>query len=176
MDIRETSLSGCYVIELNRQVDERGFFARSFCGNEFVRAGLPREYPQHNISHNKCRGTLRGMHFQKEPYEEAKVVRCVRGAIVDVAIDLRASSSTRGQWIMTELTSDNGRALYVPKGFAHGFQTLADETDVHYLMSIPYTPGHSNGVRWNDPAFAIDWPVANPILSARDSTYPDWKP
>jgi dTDP-4-dehydrorhamnose 3,5-epimerase len=176
MRIEATRLTGCFVIELERRVDERGFFARSFCAEEFARAGLPDSFPQHNISHNARRGTLRGLHFQNAPYEEAKLVRCLRGAIIDVVVDLRSGSATRGEWIKAELSAENGRALFIPEGFAHGFQTLVDDTDVHYLMSIPYVPGHANGVRWDDSAFAIDWPLSHPFLSGRDAGYPDWKP
>lgn len=176
MRIEETSLSGCFILELDRREDERGFFARSFCTSEFAGAGLPHHFPQHNISHNMRRGTLRGMHFQNAPHAEAKVVRCTRGAIVDVVIDLREGSASRGKWIKVELTAETGRALFVPEGFAHGFQTLANDTDVSYLMSVPFTPGHGQGVRWNDPAFGIDWPLPFAFLSERDGAYPDWMP
>lgn len=172
MKFAPTPLAGAQVIELERMEDERGFFARSFCEEEFRRHGLDPAVAQCNVSWNRRRGTLRGLHFQAAPHEEAKVVRCTRGAMWDVIVDLRESSATRLEWFAAELTADNRRALYVPKGFAHGFQTLADDTEVLYQMSESYRADLGRGVRWNDPRLGIRWPLPDPILSARDQGYP----
>jgi dTDP-4-dehydrorhamnose 3,5-epimerase len=169
----ETSLPGAYVLELERLEDERGFFARTWCRDEFAARGLESEMAQCSLSSNRRRGTLRGMHYQAAPHQEAKVVRCIRGAIYDVIVDLRRHSPTWRRWASVELTADNRRALYVPKDFAHGFQTLTDDAEVYYEISTPYAPGSGRGVRWNDPVLAIEWPVADPILSERDRSYPD---
>lgn len=173
MIFMETSLRGAYIIELEPHVDERGFFARTFCRKEFMAHGLNPEFAQCDISFNKLRGTLRGLHFQEKPFEEAKLVRCSRGAIYDVVIDLRPGSPTYRQWISEELTQENHKAVYIPEGFAHGFQTLQDDTEVLYQMSVPYRPGHSRGIRWDDPALGIAWPAAaQRIISAKDLAYP----
>lgn len=156
--------------------DERGQFARTFCMEELAASGIPSIFEQSSISSNSRRGTLRGMHYQKEPNGEAKLVRCVRGAVYDVAVDLRPRSATYGKWVAETLTADNGVALYIPLGFAHGFQTLEDESDVLYQITPAYRPGFGVGVRWNDPTLGIDWPIAEPILSERDATYGDWQP
>ena len=176
MLFEETRLHGAFVIDIQCLEDSRGFFARSFCADEFARHGLPGIFVQSNISYNRRRGTLRGMHFQLPPHEEGKLVRCTSGAIYDVIIDLRRDSPTYCQWTQVELSRNNGRALYVPPGFAHGFQTLTDETDVSYQMTEFFVPGASAGVRWNDPAFGIDWPFGDPILSDKDANYPDYRP
>jgi dTDP-4-dehydrorhamnose 3,5-epimerase len=174
MVFRETELEGAFIIELERHQDERGFFARAWCKNEFEAHGLSSHWVQTNISLSRKKGTLRGLHYQAVPYEEAKLMRCVRGALYDVIIDLRPGSSTYGQWLGVELTADNGKALYVPKGFAHGYQALADDTVALYSVSQFYTPGFERGVRWNDPAFAIEWPIAEDvILSDKDRSWPD---
>jgi dTDP-4-dehydrorhamnose 3,5-epimerase len=171
----ETKLPGAFVIELERREDERGFFARTFCANEFADQGLNARLVQANTSWNPRQGTLRGMHFQKAPSAEVKVVRATRGAIHDVVIDLRPDSPTYKQWIGVDLTEENRRALYVPEGFAHGFQTLAPDTEVHYLVTEFYTPEAEGGVRWDDPAFGIEWPdPANAFLSPKDATWPDF--
>ena len=175
MKLVETSLAGAYVIEIDRLGDERGFFARTFCAETFRAHGLAPCVSQCSVSFNARRGTLRGMHFQAAPYEEEKLVRCTRGAIWDVIIDLRAGSPTYSKWFGAELTGDNHRALYIPKGLAHGFKTLSDTTEVLYQMSTPYVAGAGTGVRWSDPAFAVVWPGGEPILSERDATYPDFK-
>jgi dTDP-4-dehydrorhamnose 3,5-epimerase len=167
-----TSLAGAFVVELEPIEDERGFFARSFCQNEFRSHGLDPAIAQCNVSLNRRRGTLRGLHYQAPPHEEAKLVRCTRGAICDVIVDLRHGSATRGQWFAVELSADNHRALYVPRGFAHGFQTLADDSEVLYQMSEFYRPGSERGIRWDDPAIGIQWPIADPVVSARDRAYP----
>lgn len=168
-------LGGAFRLRLEPNTDERGFFARSFCRGEFERAGLPTEFPQSNLSHNRRRHTLRGMHFQHAPHSEAKIVRCVRGAVFDVLVDLRPESPTLGRWAAEVLTPDNGLALYVPEGFAHGFQTLVDDSDLLYQMSAMFKPGLGQGVRWNDPALGIDWPSLDPVISDRDASYSDWK-
>lgn len=172
MNFVETGLAGAYVVDIAPREDERGFFARTFCADEFAAAGLHTTFPQCNISVNRKKGTLRGMHFQAAPHAEPKLVRCARGAIFDVIIDLRVGSPTRTCWFGVELTSANARALYVPEGFAHGFQTFVDDTEVLYYMGAKYHPASALGVRWNDPEFAIKWPLAAPILSERDANYP----
>ena len=171
MRFQATPLEGAYFLELDRLEDERGFFARSFCQEEFERQGLKPAIAQCNISWNRKRGTLRGLHYQAAPHEEAKVVRCTRGAIWDVIVDLRASSPTWVRWYAAELNAENRRALYVPEGFAHGFQTLADDSEVLYQMSEFYHPELARGVRWDDPKLGINWPLPDPILSARDRSY-----
>jgi dTDP-4-dehydrorhamnose 3,5-epimerase len=155
--------------------DERGFFARTWCRQEFEAHGLNSRLAQSSISFNKRRGTLRGMHYQSAPDEEAKLVRCTMGAIYDVTIDLRRDSPTFKQWVGLELTAENRRMLYIPEGFAHGLQTLTDDTEVFYQISERYAPESARGVRWNDPAFAIDWPVSVTIISERDNTYADFE-
>ena len=172
MKFIETKLKGAYIIEPERLEDERGFFARTFCQNEFEAHGLNPGVVQCNISYNKREGTLRGMHYQVAPMAEAKLVRCTRGAIYDVIIDLRPESSTYCQWAPVELTADNRCMLYVPEGFAHGFQTLEDDTEVLYQMSAFYTPDCVRGVRWDDPAFGIEWPLSSRIISKKDMSYP----
>jgi dTDP-4-dehydrorhamnose 3,5-epimerase len=168
-------LPGAYIVEIEPIADERGFFARSWCRDEFRAAGLNSNVEQNSISFNRKRGTLRGVHYQAAPHEEVKLVRCTRGAIWDVVLDLRADSCTFRRWFAVELTADNGRMVYVPAGFAHGFQTLADEAEVFYQISEAYHPKLTRGVRWNDPAFQIEWPLPNPILSARDRDFLDFE-
>jgi dTDP-4-dehydrorhamnose 3,5-epimerase len=170
-----TELPGAFVVELEEHADERGFFARIWCRDELAAHGLTAELAQCSLSRNAFAGTLRGMHFQRSPHEEAKLVRCTRGAIFDVIIDLRAGSSTLGRWVGVELEESAGRALYVPEGFAHGFQTLVDDVDVLYMISTPYAPESASGVRWDDPFFAIDWPHAGRrVISDRDRSWPDF--
>ena len=174
MIFRETKLQGSFIIEIEKHQDERGFFARAWCEKEFEAHGLSLRWVQANLAHSRKRGTLRGLHYQAAPHEEAKLMRCVRGAMYDVIIDLRPDSPTVGQWVGVELTADNRRALYVPEGFAHGYQTLVDDTEVFYPVSQFYTPSSERGVRWNDPAFAIEWPIAEGlILSEKDRTWAD---
>lgn len=175
MIFKETKLKGAYVIEINPLEDERGFFARSFCAKEFKEHGLNQNIAQCNISYNGKKGTLRGMHYQAAPHEEAKLVRCTMGAIYDVIIDLRPDSATFKKWIGVELTKENRRMLYVPEGFAHGFQTLEDHTEVLYQMSEFHHPEWARGVRWNDPTFGIFWPVNVEIISIGDQQYLDFK-
>lgn len=174
MRFTETTLAGAYVVDIEPQEDERGFFARSWCRDEFARRGLAPSLAQCNISFNRRRGTLRGMHFQRAPYGEVKVVRCTRGRILDVLLDLRPASPTFCRWIGVELSADNHRMLYVPEGIAHGFQTLDDDTELFYQMSEPYRAEAAAGVRWNDPRFGIEWPIPSPIVSARDAAFPDF--
>jgi len=175
MKLINLPLSGAFLIELQLISDERGFFARTWCTEEFERLGLNPKLVQCSISWNARRGTLRGLHYQTEPYAEAKLIRCCSGAIYDVIVDLRPASPTYGKWIAAELTSENRRMLYVPEGFAHGFQTLIDDTEISYQISASYQPDHARGVRWNDPAFGIEWPISHPILSARDRAFADHK-
>jgi dTDP-4-dehydrorhamnose 3,5-epimerase len=170
-----TSLEGSYVIDLERREDDRGFFARAWCEREFAEHGLNARLVQCNVSFNPRRGTLRGMHFQRPPYAEAKLVRCTRGAIHDVIIDLRTGSATYKQWLGVDLTAENRRMLYVPEGFAHGYQTLEDQTEVFYQVSEFYTPEAEGGVRWDDPAFGIVWPdPEGAFLSDKDGSWPDY--
>jgi dTDP-4-dehydrorhamnose 3,5-epimerase len=168
----ETPLSGLYVVEIEPRNDDRGFFARSFCIEEFDGYGLERQVAQCNISFNAKAGTLRGLHFQAEPHEEAKLVRCTQGAIYDVAVDIRPSSETYLKWYAAELNSSNRRMLFIPQGFAHGFQTLTDETEVFYLMFESYHPESGSGLRWDDPKIGVVWPLANQIISEKDRAYP----
>ena len=168
----ETRLKGAFIIEPERIEDERGFFARTWCQHEFEARGLNARLAQCNISFNTMKGTLRGMHYQIAPHEETKLVRCTMGAIYDVIVDLRPASPTFKQWEAVELTAGNRRMLYIPGGFAHGFQTLGDETEVFYQMSEFYHPGSSRGARWNDPAFGIAWPLTISTISQRDRSYP----
>jgi dTDP-4-dehydrorhamnose 3,5-epimerase len=170
----ETKLKGAYLIDLDKHEDERGFFARSWCKDEFEKHGLNPHLVQCNISFNKKRGTLRGMHYQVAPYEEAKTVRCTMGALYDVIVDLRSASPTYKRWLSVKLTAQNRRAIYVPEGFAHGFQTLVDETEVFYQMSEFYHPECARSVRWDDPAFGIVWPVVEKIISKKDQEIPLW--
>lgn len=174
MIFHSTTLKDASLIELERRGDERGFFARTFCIDEFVKAGLPTEYVQQNMSYSAQKGTLRGMHFQRAPYGEDKLIRCVRGAIVDIIIDLRPDSPSYKKWEAFELNEDNKHQLLVPKGFAHGFQTLSDNVEVTYLVSQRYTPAAEGGVRWNDPAFGITWPLPPTEMSPKDAAWPDF--
>jgi dTDP-4-dehydrorhamnose 3,5-epimerase len=170
----ETALPGAYVIELERREDHRGFFARTWCAREFAARGLEPTVAQCSISVNWRRGTLRGMHYQVAPHEEVKVVRCARGAVHDVLLDIRPDSPTFLRHVAISLTADGGRMVYIPRGVAHGFQTLVDDTEVCYQMSEFYAPEDARGVRWNDPAFGISWPISDPIMHERDRSYPDF--
>ena len=169
-----TDIPGAFLIRPERREDERGFFARTWCEREFTEHGIDPRIAQRSVSFNRLRGTLRGLHFQAPPHEEPKLVRCTQGAIHDVIVDLRRASPTHRRWFAVELTAENRRTLYVPPGFAHGFQTLIDDAEILYHMAEPYVPGSARGVRWNDPAFGIDWPIAPPFMSERDATYPDY--
>ena len=171
MKFFETELKCSYIIELEKLEDERGFFSRSWDRNEFKEQGLNHNLVQCNISFSKKRGTLRGMHFQKKPFEEVKLVRCTRGKIFDVIIDLRPESNTYKKWIGVELKSDDFKMLYIPEGFAHGFQTLEDNTEVFYQVSNWFSPEHERGIRWDDKELNIKWPIDNPIISKKDLSY-----
>lgn len=174
MIFKETKLKGAYVIDIEKLNDERGFFARAWCQKEFIDNGLESNLAQVNVSYNKVKGTLRGMHYQIAPYQEVKIVRCTKGAIYDVIIDLRAESPTFKKWIGVELTSDNYRLLYVPEDFGHGFQTLVDNTEITYQVSQFYSPGAERGIRWNDPVLEIDWPLKPSMISDKDKNWPDY--
>lgn len=176
MRFTELPLAGAFVISPERHADQRGWFARTYCRDEFARKGLATGFVQCSASFNARRGTLRGMHFQRAPYQESKLVRCTRGAALDVLLDLRPQSATFRRWHAVLLTADDGRAVYVPAGFAHGFQTLADATEIFYQMAEFHHPASAAGVRWDDVAFAIDWPIRPPILSERDAHFPDFRP
>jgi dTDP-4-dehydrorhamnose 3,5-epimerase len=169
-------LGGAFLVELEKQEDERGFFSRTFCEEEFRANGLCTFVAQCNLSYNARRGTLRGLHFQRPPAAEAKVVRCGRGAIFDVMVDLRVDSPTHREWEAVNLTADGSRMLYIPEGCAHGFVTLTDDTEVVYQMSVPYQPELGGGVRWDDPAFGIRWPsVGDLLINDRDRGFPDYR-
>ncbi len=176
MIFTETRLRGAYILDLEPIEDTRGFFARSWDERELAQHGLETRIAQCNTSYNKRKGTIRGMHFQKAPHEEVKLVRCVRGELYDIIIDLRSDSPTFKRWTGVELSADNHRMLYVPRGFAHGFQTLADDTETFYMVSEFYTPESEGGVRWNDPVFGIEWPLGEPTeISDKDGGWPDFQ-
>jgi dTDP-4-dehydrorhamnose 3,5-epimerase len=173
MILREARVRGAFVVELEPASDERGFFARTFSAEEFAGRGLTAAVAECSVSFNPVRFTLRGLHYQRRPYEEAKLVRCPRGAIFDVVADLRPGSETYLAWDSAELTAENRHALYVPEGCAHGFLTLADDSEVHYQISQSYVPDAAAGVRWDDPLLGIDWPAEPAAISARDASFPD---
>jgi dTDP-4-dehydrorhamnose 3,5-epimerase len=172
MKFLQTPIAGSCLVQLEAMEDERGFFARAWCAEEFAAHGLNPKVAQCNVSFNARRGTLRGLHLQRKPHEEAKLVRCTAGAIFDVVVDVRPGSATFGKWFGARLTAENRDMLYIPEGCAHGFQTLADNTELFYLMSAPYHAECAAGIRWNDPSLAIHWPSMEPILSARDASHP----
>jgi len=174
MLFHETALAGTFVIEPAPFADQRGFFARTVSADVLEARGLVGRFNECSVSFNHRKGTLRGMHYQAAPFAETKLVRCTRGAIYDVALDLRPDSPTFRRWIAEELTDDNRRTLYIPAGCAHGFQTLTDDAEVLYMIDAPYSPEHGRGVRWDDAAFAIAWPHAERIMNDRDRTYPDF--
>ena len=175
MIFRETKLKDAFIIEMEPIKDMRGFFARAWCKKEFEKHGLKSTLVQANITFSRERGTLRGMHYQVAPYQEAKVVRCIKGAVFDVIIDLRPDSPTYREWVGIELTQDNYKMLYVPEGFAHGYQTSEDNTEVFYQVSQFYRPQSERGIRWNDPAFGISWPhTQNLVISEKDEKWPDF--
>ena len=175
MRIHKTKLDGAQLIELEPVSDNRGFFVRTFCEREFAAHGLHTSFVQHSTSHTVARGSIRGMHFQRAPASEVKVVSCLKGAIYDVVIDLRASSPTHGRWQGFELSAENRRRLYIPVGFAHGFQTLTDDVEVGYLISEFYAPEAAAGVRFDDPAFGITWPQPVTVISDKDRNWPDFQ-
>ncbi len=176
MIFRDTKLDGVRVVELEPHTDERGMFARSFCTDEFAAAGIAMTVVQTNLSRNPRRGTLRGLHYQAEPAPEPKLVRCTGGRAFDVAVDLRPASPSFCRWTGVELDAETHNGLYIPAGCAHGFLTLSDNTEMTYLMDAAYAPELARGVRWNDPAFAIDWPFDPVIMSDKDAAYPDFDP
>lgn len=176
MKFIETKIKDSFIVELEPIEDSRGFFARSFCRREFEAHGLDPCVNQCGVSVNPKKGTLRGMHYQDDPYAESKLIRCIRGAVYDVALDLRADSATFKEWVAVELSADNRRSVYIPAGCAHGFLTLEDDTEVAYQMSQFHMPDYARGVRWNDPAFGIVWPDKVRIISDKDREYPDFIP
>jgi dTDP-4-dehydrorhamnose 3,5-epimerase len=175
MRFQQTALADAWLVEIEPHVDERGFFARSFCEREFTAHGLLHSFPQHSISYSTKRGTLRGMHFQAEPHAEAKLVRCSSGRIWDLIADMRAGSATFGRWQGFELSGENRKQLYIPKGFAHGFQTLSENAEVSYLISDFHAPGHANGFRYDDPAFGIEWPLPISVIADKDLAWPAFR-
>ncbi len=175
MIVKETHLPGVYILEARRSEDHRGSFARLWEPGELSARGLQAELAHVSVSSNRRKGTLRGLHYQITPMAETKIVRCTRGAAFDVAVDLRPGSPTFTRWVSVELTPENAQALYIPEGVAHGFQTLADDTDVLYFISQEHSPDHARGVRWDDPAFNIAWPADDRTMNDRDRTYPDFQ-
>lgn len=177
MIFEETKLAGAYIIHPERLEDSRGFFSRVWCKKEFEQHGLATELVQCNISYNKSANTLRGMHYQEKPYQEAKLVRCTAGSIFDVIIDIRPESATYKEWMGVELSAENRTLLYVPEGFAHGYVTLVDDAEVFYQVSEFYTPDVERGIRWNDPMFKIAWPESDSlVISKKDRAWPDYVP
>jgi dTDP-4-dehydrorhamnose 3,5-epimerase len=174
MKFRPAAIAGVFVIDLEPQHDARGSFARFWCKDEFVSRRLPGDFVQGSLSRNASRGTLRGMHLQLGPTPEQKLVRCTRGRAYDVVVDLRNTSDTCKQWVAFELDAEGGRAIFIPGGCAHGFLTLEPDTELLYLMTVRYDPNHQHGVRWNDPAFAIDWPFQPLVIGERDRGFPDY--
>ena len=172
MRFTELALKGAFLIEIEPVSDERGFFARCWSRDDLAAQGLQDDLPESNLSFNAQRGTLRGLHYQAAPFEQAKLVRCTRGAIYDVIVDLRAGSSTQSRWEAVEITMENRRLVYVPAGFAHGFLTLCDSTEVAYQMTGNYAPSHASGIRWDDPSIGVSWPMAPTVISTRDRSYP----
>jgi dTDP-4-dehydrorhamnose 3,5-epimerase len=173
--VEETALAGAFVLDVDGREDERGFFARVWCADELAAAGLDARISQINVGFNLRRGTLRGLHFQRAPHAEVKVVRCTAGRVYDVIVDLRPESPTHRRWVGVELTADNHRQLYVPAGFAHGYQTLTDAAEISYLTSVPYAPESATGVRFDDPAFGISWPEPVTVISDADRNWPDYR-
>jgi len=176
MKFSEIFLKGAFLIEIQKKEDERGFFARTFCKDEYNRIGLTNEIVQINNSFNKKKGTLRGMHYQLPPMQEDKIIRCIRGAIYDVIIDIRQNSVTFGKWFGIELNDKNRKSLFVPKGFAHGFITLKDNSEILYLVTSEYSSGSERGIRWDDPKFDIKWPINPSIVSKKDNSHPFFDP
>lgn len=172
MKFERTAIAGVWIVDLDPRAEERGFFARTFCRGEFAAHGLHTDWPQGNVSRNTRRGTLRGLHFQDAPHPEIKLVRCTAGAIFDVAVDVRRGSPTFGRWTGVELSAATGRALYIPAGCAHGFQTLTDDAEIFYMMGDSYFPELARGVRWDDPTIAVKWPLPPVALSPRDAALP----
>jgi dTDP-4-dehydrorhamnose 3,5-epimerase len=176
MIFNKTKLDGAYIVEMEPIGDNRGFFARAWCTKEFESFGLIAQFVQANLTYSPERGTVRGLHYQIAPHQEVKLVRCTRGATYDVIVDLRPESPTYKEWLAIELTADNHKMIYIPAGFAHGYQILMDDTEVFYQVGQFYAPQYERGARWNDPAFGIEWPIASPlILSEKDRNWPDYQ-
>jgi dTDP-4-dehydrorhamnose 3,5-epimerase len=171
MIFTESPLPGAFLVDMAPIADERGFFARAYCDEEFAAKGLSTELRQCSVSYNTREGTLRGLHYQRRPHEEHKLVRCTSGAIFDVIVDIRPQSSHYRRWFGTHLTAQNHRSLFIPPGFAHGFITLSDDAEVYYMISVPHAPEYAQGFRWNDPAFSIQWPLEPSVISPRDAAY-----
>jgi len=177
MTFTETTIPGVLLVDADVFSDERGSFEPAWVPEVFARRGLETTIAQGSFARTRQRGTVRGMHFQAAPFEEVKIIRVIAGAVYDVAVDLRPESPTYRQWVGVELSASNRRMMYIPRGCAHGYQTLADDTEVFYFVSAPYSPPHQRGVRWNDPAFGIDWPLGTPaLINERDATFPDFRP
>jgi dTDP-4-dehydrorhamnose 3,5-epimerase len=174
MKFNNTGIDELYTVNINRLEDERGFFGRVFCSQEFDEMNIESRVCQANISYNKLAGTMRGMHYQKTPFQETKFIRCINGSIYDVVIDLRKDSTTYCQSFGVELNDKNRTALFVPKDFAHGFVTLQDDTEVMYMVSQSYVPNAEDGIRWNDPLFSLDWPIEPVVVSSKDNSWPDF--
>ncbi len=172
MIFTESALPGAFLVDLELLADDRGFFARAYCPDQFAAQGLGTPLRQCSVSYNARKGTLRGLHYQTAPHEEHKLVRCTAGCIFDVIVDIRPPSRHYRRWFGTELSARNRRALFIPPGFAHGFLTLSDEAEVYYMISVPHAPEHARGFRWSDPAFGIEWPSDPSVISARDAAYP----
>jgi dTDP-4-dehydrorhamnose 3,5-epimerase len=175
MKFTETKLPGAYIVDLEKREDSRGFFARFWCQKEFEEHGLVARVAQANVSSNRYKDTLRGFHYQVEPFQETQLIRCTKGAIYDVIVDLRPDSATYGQWVSVELIADEHRMVYVPRGCANAFYILEDNTEALYLSSEFYAPQHERGVRWNDPAFGFIWPGTPQVISEKDSAWPDFE-
>ena len=175
MIFRETKLNGAFIIEAEKHSDERGFFARAFCQNELKSFGLHSTFVQANIGFSSIKGTLRGIHYQIKPYQEAKFIRCTKGILFDVIVDLRKDSKTYCQWLGVELNAENHNAIYMPEGFAHGYLTLKNNTEIFYMVSQFYEPNFERGIRWDDPTFSIDWPdISDMVISDKDKCWPDY--
>ncbi len=175
MNIQKTTVTDACVLDFQSFGDERGFFTRAFCAKEFAKAGLPVNMVQANLAGSAAKGTLRGLHYQVAPHEEAKLLRCIRGAVFDVVVDIRPESSTYGAWFGVELTAENRRMMFVPAGCAHGYLTLEDNSEVYYLVSEFYEPTAEKGIKWDDPAFGIKWPLTdNLVISDKDKKWPDF--
>jgi len=172
MIFAQAPLPGAFLVDMELLADERGFFARAYCLDEFAAQGLGTPLQQCSVSYNARKGTLRGLHHQAAPHQEHKLVRCTAGAIFDVIVDVRPHSSHYRRWFGIELSAQNRRALFIPPGVAHGFVTLSDDAEVYYMISVPHAPEHAQGFRWNDPAFGIAWPVSPSVISPRDAAYP----
>ncbi len=176
MNFQALSLEGAYYIDLDKKDDMRGYFARTFCVETFLQKGISFNVSQSSLSSNAKKATLRGLHYQCAPHAEKKMIYCLKGRIFDVIVDIRPDSSTRGQWFSVELSAEQKNALFIPEGFAHGFQTLCDDCEVLYFISTPYAPNSARGICWSDPSLGINWPFSDPIMSGRDQQFPCLNP